>query len=283
MTVDFIAELAAARVLAIIRGTDTAATVAAGKALLEEGVRLVEVSLTTPGAPRAIEAIRSDAPAGSLVGAGTVLTVSAVADVAAAGAQFIVTPAVVESIAEAARRGLPVAAGALTPTEAQAAVRHGASAVKLFPASLGGPAYLKSLRDPFPGIPFVAVGGVGLDEMHAYLAVGAVAVGVGGTLRMHIAGAESNVTIALARLGHRAAWAGRVGTDELGEFVLRQLRAEGVQVDGVTRDPERPPGLMFLEQRTADVTRVQYHRAGSAWPAACVAGSRSAPSPFHPR
>jgi hypothetical protein len=108
MTVDFIAELAAARVLAIIRGTDTAATVAAGKALLEEGVRLVEVSLTTPGAPRAIEAIRSDAPAGSLVGAGTVLTVSAVADVAAAGAQFIVTPAVVESIAEAARRGLPV-------------------------------------------------------------------------------------------------------------------------------------------------------------------------------
>jgi 2-dehydro-3-deoxyphosphogluconate aldolase/(4S)-4-hydroxy-2-oxoglutarate aldolase len=282
MTVDFIAELAAARVLAIIRGTDTAATVAAGKALLEEGVRLVEVSLTTPGAPRAIEAIRSDAPAGSLVGAGTVLTVSDVADVAAAGAQFIVTPAVVESIAEAARRGLPVAAGALTPTEAQAAVRHGASAVKLFPASLGGPAYLKSLRDPFPDIPFVAVGGVGLDEMHAYLAVGAVAVGVGGTLRMHIAGAESNVTIALARLGHRAAWAGRVGTDELGEFVLRQLRAEGVQVDGVTRDPERPPGLMFLEQRTADVTRVQYHRAGSTWPAACVAGSRSAPSPFPP-
>jgi 2-dehydro-3-deoxyphosphogluconate aldolase/(4S)-4-hydroxy-2-oxoglutarate aldolase len=182
MTVDFIAELAAARVLAIIRGTDTAATVAAGKALLEEGVRLVEVSLTTPGAPRAIEAIRSDAPAGSLVGAGTVLTVSDVADVAAAGAQFIVTPAVVESIAEAARRGLPVAAGALTPTEAQAAVRHGASAVKLFPASLGGPAYLKSLRDPFPDIPFVAVGGVGLDEMHAYLAVGAVAVGVGGPL-----------------------------------------------------------------------------------------------------
>jgi 2-dehydro-3-deoxygluconokinase len=86
----------------------------------------------------------------------------------------------------------------------------------------------------------------------------------GGTLRMHMAGAESNVAIALARLGHRAAWAGRVGTDELGEFVLRQLRAEGVQVDGVTRDPERPPGLMFLEQRTADVTRVQYHRAGSA-------------------
>jgi 2-dehydro-3-deoxyphosphogluconate aldolase/(4S)-4-hydroxy-2-oxoglutarate aldolase len=93
----------------------------------------------------------------------------------------VVTPAVVESIPEAARPGLP-AAGALTPTEAYNALLMGASAVKLFPASLGGPAYLKALRDPFPDIPFVAVGGVGLDEMHAYLAVGAVAVGVGGPL-----------------------------------------------------------------------------------------------------
>lgn len=182
MAVDFTTELAAARVMAIIRGTDTAAAAAAGAALLEEGVRLVEVALTTPGALQAIEIIRSGAPDGSLVGAGTVLTASAVAQVAAAGAQFVVTPAVVESIAEAARRGLPVAAGALTPTEAHTALQMGASAVKLFPASLGGPAYLRALRDPFPDIPFIAVGGVGLDEMHAYLAVGAVAVGVGGPL-----------------------------------------------------------------------------------------------------
>jgi 2-dehydro-3-deoxyphosphogluconate aldolase/(4S)-4-hydroxy-2-oxoglutarate aldolase len=182
MAVDFTAELAAARVMAIIRGTDTAAAVAAGMALLEEGVRLVEVALTTPGALRAIEAIRSGAPGGSLIGAGTVLTVADVADVAAAGAQFVVTPAVVESIPEATRRGLPVAAGALTPTEAHTARQMGASAVKVFPASLGGPAYLKALRDPFPDIPFVAVGGVGLDEMHAYLGVGAIAVGVGGPL-----------------------------------------------------------------------------------------------------
>lgn len=182
MAVDFTVELAAARVMAIIRGTDTAAVAAAGTALLEEGVRLVEVALTTPGALQAIETIRSGAPDGSLVGAGTVLTASAVADVAAAGAQFVVTPAVVESVPEAARRGLPVAAGALTPTEAHTAIQMGASAVKLFPASLGGPAYLKALRDPFPDIPFVAVGGVGLDEIHAYLSAGAIAVGVGGPL-----------------------------------------------------------------------------------------------------
>lgn len=92
----------------------------------------------------------------------------------------------------------------------------------------------------------------------------------GGALTMHLAGAEVNVAIALARLGHRAAWVGRVSADELGEFALRQLRAEGVDAGGVVRDAERPAGLMFLEQRTADLTRVRYHRAGSAGAALCV-------------
>ncbi|MFB6392407.1 sugar kinase [Polymorphospora lycopeni] len=87
---------------------------------------------------------------------------------------------------------------------------------------------------------------------------------LGGSLTMHLAGAESNVAIGLARLGHRAAWVGRVSDDELGEFVLRQLRAEGVDTYGVRRDPDRPAGLMFLERRTADLTRVIYQRAGSA-------------------
>ncbi|MET7708309.1 bifunctional 4-hydroxy-2-oxoglutarate aldolase/2-dehydro-3-deoxy-phosphogluconate aldolase [Micromonospora sp. NPDC005413] len=182
MTFDLTGELAAARVLGIIRGTDTAAAIATGITLLEEGVRIVEVALTTPGALHAIDAIRAAAPAGALIGAGTVLTAADVADVAAAGAHFVVTPAVVESIPEAVRRGLPVAAGALTPTEAYTAVRMGASAVKLFPASLGGPAYLRALRDPFPELPLVAVGGVGLAEMPAYLDAGAIAVGVGGPL-----------------------------------------------------------------------------------------------------
>lgn len=182
MAPDFTAELAAARILAIIRGTDTAATVATATVLLAEGVHLVEVPLTTPGALHAIEAIRSAAPPGSLIGAGTVLTRAEVADVTAAGAQFIVTPAVVESVPEAVRHGLPVVAGALSPTEAYTATLQGASAIKLFPAALGGPAYLKALRDPFPDIPFVAVGGVRLADLPAYLAAGAVAVGVGGSL-----------------------------------------------------------------------------------------------------
>jgi 2-dehydro-3-deoxyphosphogluconate aldolase/(4S)-4-hydroxy-2-oxoglutarate aldolase len=182
VTVNLSAELADTRILAVIRGTDTAGAIAAGTALLQEGVRIVEVALTTPNAASAIEALRAVAPAGSLVGAGTVLTVADVADVAAAGAQFVVTPAVVESIPEAARRGLPVAAGAFTPTEAYTAMRMGASAIKLFPISVGGPAYLKAVRDPFPDIPFVAVGGVGLADLPGYFAAGAIAVGVGGPL-----------------------------------------------------------------------------------------------------
>lgn len=182
LTGSFVADLAAARVMAIIRGTDPAAAVAAAVTLFEEGIRFVEVALTTPGALSAIEAIRPRVPDGASIGAGTVLTVADVADVEAAGAQFVVTPAVTPSIAAAAARGLPVAAGALTPTEAWTAMRQGASAVKLFPSSVGGPAYLKAVRDPFPEIPFLAVGGVGLDDVAAYLRAGAIGVGVGGPL-----------------------------------------------------------------------------------------------------
>lgn len=182
MGADFVTGLAAARVMAIIRGTDTQAAISAGRALLDEGLQFVEIALTTPGALQAIEAVRAGAPEGAWVGAGTVLTESDVEAVQAAGAQFIVTPAVTPSIAAAAARGLPVAAGALTPTEAHTAIGLGASVVKLFPASVGGPAYLKAVRDPFPDIPFVAVGGVGLQEMEDYLAVGAIGVGVGSPL-----------------------------------------------------------------------------------------------------
>jgi 2-dehydro-3-deoxyphosphogluconate aldolase/(4S)-4-hydroxy-2-oxoglutarate aldolase len=182
MPQSFVERLAAARVMAVIRGNGPEAAVATALALFAEGLRFVEVALTTPGACRAIEAVRAQIPPGASIGAGTVLTPKDVADVAAAGAQFVVTPAVTPSIEAAAERGLPVAAGALTPTEAWAAVHRGASAVKLFPASLGGPAYLKAVRDPFPDIPFLAVGGVGLADVEPYLRVGAIGVGVGGPL-----------------------------------------------------------------------------------------------------
>lgn len=100
------------------------------------------------------------------------------------------------------------------------------------------------------------------ESMVSFRAAGPFALGAPVTPRL--AGAESNVAIGLARLGHRAAWAGRVGADPFGDLVLRELAAEGVATTHAVRDPKRPTGLMFLEQRTADVTRVEYHRAGSA-------------------
>ncbi|WP_354235131.1 sugar kinase [Arthrobacter sp. UYEF3] len=85
----------------------------------------------------------------------------------------------------------------------------------------------------------------------------------GGSLGMHVAGAESNVAVGVARLGHSVAWAGVVGADPHGEFILRQLRSEGIAVQHRV-DAQRATGVMFLERRTADISRAYYYRAGSA-------------------
>ncbi|GAA4571804.1 sugar kinase [Planotetraspora kaengkrachanensis] len=87
---------------------------------------------------------------------------------------------------------------------------------------------------------------------------------LGGTMRLSVAGAESNVAIGLARLGHRVRWTGLVGADETGELVLRTLRAEGVDVSHARSDGRGPTGLILFERRIGDLTRVIYHRAGSA-------------------
>ncbi len=179
---DFLSRLQAEQLVVIVRAAARADAERVGKVLLEEGVRLIEVTLTTDDAVGAIETLRSEAPADALVGAGTVVTLEDVDAVLAAGAQFVVTPAVTDAVRVAADRGLPVLAGAYTPTEAVTAIAQGAAAVKLFPASAGGPAYVKALRDPFPRIPFVPVGGVTPELVAPYLTAGAVAVGIGGPI-----------------------------------------------------------------------------------------------------
>jgi 2-dehydro-3-deoxyphosphogluconate aldolase/(4S)-4-hydroxy-2-oxoglutarate aldolase len=171
-----------ARLVGIVRGNDGGAAAKAALAAMEEGFRYVEIALTTPNALEAIREVRAAAPDGCFVGAGTVLSQADVEQVAAAGGQFIVTPSLAPSIGEAAGAGIPVLAGALTPSEAYEAMERGATAIKLFPASIGGPGYLKAVRDPFPDIPFIAVGGVGLSEATGYWEAGAIAVGLGGPL-----------------------------------------------------------------------------------------------------
>jgi len=179
---DFLDALTQARLLAIIRSTDPDAATQAALVLIESGIRILEVSLVTTEALRVITEVAHRAPDGCLIGAGTVLTRDDVARAHQAGATFMVTPAVTESVAECVALGIPVLAGAFTPTEVVTALNLGATAVKLFPAANGGPAYLRSLRDPLPHVPFVPVGGVDAARAAEYLAAGAIAVGVGSPL-----------------------------------------------------------------------------------------------------
>ncbi|MEO3743978.1 bifunctional 4-hydroxy-2-oxoglutarate aldolase/2-dehydro-3-deoxy-phosphogluconate aldolase [Plantactinospora sp. B5E13] len=170
------------RLLAVVRADDPDAALECVLVLAEAGIRLVEVSMTSKDAAgvlvRARAALGPDAP----LGAGTVLTEADVVQAEQAGASFVVTPGVVPAVAECVRLGLPALVGALTPTEVVAASLAGATAVKLFPASLGGPAYLSALREPFPEVPFVPFGGVDTGSAPGYLAAGALAVGVGTPL-----------------------------------------------------------------------------------------------------
>lgn len=172
---EFVGLLRRHRVMAIVRGDSEAAALATGRALLEEGIALVEVTLTTPGALDVIARLRQERPTGTLFGAGTVLSQRQVADVHCAGGEFAVTPCPAESVEAAVSADLPVAAGAYPPGEAYAMWRAGASVVKLFPAGAGGgPAFLAALRDPFPHVEFVAVGGVGADDVARYVQAGAL-------------------------------------------------------------------------------------------------------------
>jgi 2-dehydro-3-deoxyphosphogluconate aldolase/(4S)-4-hydroxy-2-oxoglutarate aldolase len=181
--VDLLGALRTHRLMAIVRGNDPDAALDTVLALKEEGVALIEVSLSGRDAlgviTRARAAIGPDAP----LGAGTVLGAEDARAAHRAGADFVVTPAVSDGIPAAVELGLPVLAGVLTPTDILAARRLGADAFKIFPAAqAGGPGYLRALRGPFPDLPLVPVGGVDVAAAREYLAAGAVAVGIGSPL-----------------------------------------------------------------------------------------------------
>lgn len=171
------------RIVAVLRAGEATHLARVASALAAAGVRAIEFALTTPGALAALEAYAAVAPAEACLGAGTVLTADQARAAIDSGARYLVTPAIVaEVLAVGVARAVPVLAGALTPTEILHAHRQGASMVKVFPAALGGPAYLRSVRDPLPDVPLVPTGGVRLADAADYLAAGAVAVGTGSQL-----------------------------------------------------------------------------------------------------
>jgi 2-dehydro-3-deoxyphosphogluconate aldolase/(4S)-4-hydroxy-2-oxoglutarate aldolase len=179
---DLLALLRRHRLVAIVRGRDPDASLSSLLTLAEEGVVLMEVSLSGAEPWLVIERAKVALGDGVELGVGTVRSVDDARRAAGSGASFVVTPAATDGAAEARSLGLPLLPGAFSPSEVLAAHLGGAAAVKLFPASLGGPGYVAALRDPFPDIPLVPVGGVALASIGEYLSSGAVAVGVGSPL-----------------------------------------------------------------------------------------------------
>ncbi len=172
------------RVIAIARRLDPTTLPAIAEALAANGIRAFEVTLNSPGAVDSIRLLASGSSSERLlVGAGTVLSIDEAEAALEAGARFLVTPHLdVALVRWAAERGVPILPGAFTPTEILTAWRAGAAAVKLFPASVAGPAFIRDFRGPFPEIPIVPTGGVTVENAAEFLRVGAVAVGLGSWL-----------------------------------------------------------------------------------------------------
>jgi 2-dehydro-3-deoxyphosphogluconate aldolase/(4S)-4-hydroxy-2-oxoglutarate aldolase len=176
-------ELKKTRVIAIVRGVEPSYLFSLTQALYDGGIRLMEVTLNTPGATDMIQQNRADFNGKMLVGAGTVLDETGLNRAIDAGAQFIVTPAVDLKILDVcASLDMPISCGAMTPSEILTAYSHGSNPVKLFPAGSLGPQFIKELQGPLSHIPLIAVGGVSLDNAQSLMEVGIYGLGIGGSL-----------------------------------------------------------------------------------------------------
>jgi 2-dehydro-3-deoxyphosphogluconate aldolase / (4S)-4-hydroxy-2-oxoglutarate aldolase len=155
----------------------------AAREMLEYGIPVIELTTTVPGAVRVISELSKTSPH-LMVGAGSVLDVETAQACADAGAVFVTSPGFDPKIVEfTATRGLCSIPGALTPTEITMARKAGADMIKIFPcAQVGGPAYIRALRPPFPHIPFIASGGVDQVTAADFLRAGAQALGIRGKL-----------------------------------------------------------------------------------------------------
>lgn len=170
-------------VVAIMRARSADQLMAAADAIKAGGVRVIEVTMTTPGALAVIEEAAHRYGDAVLFGAGSVLDAETARAAILAGAGFVVAPTLkVEVVALCNRYSIPVMPGIMTPTEALTAWEAGADMVKLFPASFGGPAMIKAIRAPLPQLEIVPVGGVNLDNAAEFIRNGAAALGVGSSL-----------------------------------------------------------------------------------------------------
>lgn len=169
-------------VIAILRGLPDDQLLPTVQALALGGIRLVEIALRTPDDLRQVAQVARAFPA-LMIGAGTIISAALAEAAVRSGAAFLLTPHVAEDAIQAASGlDVPIIPGAFTPTEIQRCMTLGCTAVKLFPAHLGGPEYIRALRAPYPALPLIAVGGVTPGNLHDYLRAGAIGVGMGGQL-----------------------------------------------------------------------------------------------------
>jgi 2-dehydro-3-deoxyphosphogluconate aldolase / (4S)-4-hydroxy-2-oxoglutarate aldolase len=171
-------------VIPVVRASSADEAIQVVEAIRAGGVSLLEITMTVPGAVQVIETLTKQFGDEAIVGAGTVLDAQTASACIAAGAKFIVSPALnLETIAFCREHDIAVMPGALTPTEIVAAWNAGADFVKVFPCgALGGASYIKSLKAPLPQIELVPTGGVTLATAASFIQAGAAAIGVGADL-----------------------------------------------------------------------------------------------------
>lgn len=169
--------------VAIIRANSSEQLVSVARALYEGGVDVLEVTFTVPNALEVLAAVRKDLGKKVLLGAGTVLDPESGRAAFLAGAEFLVSPTVnLDVIRLATRYDKLVMPGAYTPTEILTAWEAGAEVIKVFPADIGGPPYLKALKGPLPQVRLMPTGGVNLQTLPDFFQAGACAVGLGSSL-----------------------------------------------------------------------------------------------------
>jgi 2-dehydro-3-deoxyphosphogluconate aldolase / (4S)-4-hydroxy-2-oxoglutarate aldolase len=170
-------------IVAVIRKASPENIVEIAEALYKGGVKSLEITAETPKAATLIEMVSDRFKNDLLIGAGTVLDPETARACIMAGAEFIVSPTVnPETISMTKRYGIISIPGALTPTEILTAYESGADMVKVFPANVFGPGYVKNIHGPFPYIPLMVTGGINIENMGEYIAGGASAIGLGSNL-----------------------------------------------------------------------------------------------------
>ena len=195
-----IEHILAHKIIAIVRLDDYERAADVASALMAGGIAVLEFTLTGKGALEAVSAVRLALGDAACVGIGSVLKPEDAQAAIDSGAQFVVTPAVRKGVISACvSRDTPTLSGGFTPTELLEAYEAGSELVKLFPAQLGGPRYVRDVLAPMPFLKLVPTGGVSAENARDYLAAGAVALGIGGHLvssKAVAAGAFEQITAA---------------------------------------------------------------------------------------